>query len=542
MAAVLGREFAYDMLNAMAALEETLLQNGLDQLVKDELLYQRGRGRRSRYIFKHALIQDAAYHSLLNRTRQQYHHQVAKLLEEQFAELAQTQPELVAHHYTEAGAWEKAAAWWQQATTQALSRSANEEAISYLTQGIAAVTALPQAPARNVQELELQIQLAVTLIPVKNYSAPETVAAFSRARELCGLTGNRTHLITVNWGEYTGLLMAGKLDAALDKTLETLREAEQEDDVTARLMGHRSIGITSTQRGDLEVAQNNFEAALALYDPAQHRPLASRYGYDIKVAILSFLDQVLLERGYPAQSLARSEEALKAARDMAHPPTLAVALWAACFFHWFYGDLKAKSALVDELISLSEAHGLLMWASIGNACRGHLSMSSGPSETALADIEAAMNVWRSSATLFVPWFLTLLAQANGALGRRERGLACADEALSIINQTKERLFLPGVLQTKAELLLAGSTPDPTAAEASFGEAIRISREMNAHMPELRAVTRLARLWRQQRKPNEAHKLIVDCLDWFTEGFDAPDLIEAKALVEELKPSIGVGAG
>ena len=537
MGSVLGREFAYEMLNAAIGLEETVVRSGLDQLVEDELLYQRGRGERSRYIFKHALIQDAAYQSLLNRTRQQYHHTVAKLLEEQFPELAQPQPGLVAHHFAEACAWEQAAIYWQHATTQALGRSAIEEAVSYLTRGIEAVVALPDAPARNEQELEMQIQLAVTLVPVKNYSAPETMAAFSRARELCDLTGNRSHLITVNWGEYTGLLVAGKLDAALAKSLETLRQAEQEDNVTARLMAHRSVGITSTQRGDFEVARGNFEAALALYDPVQHRPLAYRYGYDIQVAILSFLDQVLIEQGYPVQARARYEEAMKAARDMDHPPTLAVSLWAACFFHWFYGDLEANSALVDELISVSEAHGLLMWTSIGRACQGHLSMLSDPSEAALAEIESAMNTWSVSAKMFVPWFLSMLAQAHGRLDRPERGLACIDDALGIVRQSKERLHLPFALQTKAELLLSGSTPDPSAAESILKESMQISREMKAQLPELRAAIRLARLWKQQDKAKEALKLLTDCLDWFTEGFDAPDLQAAQALVDELnKPA------
>ena len=307
-------------------------------------------------------------------------------------------------------------------------------------------------------------------------------------------------------------------------------------------MAHRGIGITSTQRGDFEVARNNFEAALALYDPAQHRPLAYRYGYDIQVAMVSFLDQVLLEQGYPAQAHARYEEAMKAARDMDHPPTLAIALWAACFFHWLYGDLEAKSALVDELISVSKDHGLLMWVSIGRACRGHLSMLSDPSEAALAEIEAAMNTWSESATLFVPWFLTLLAQAHGRLGRPERGLACLDDALSVIKQSEERLHLPGVLQTKAELLLAGSVPDPSAAESSLKQSMQISREMNAQLPQLRAATRLARLWVEQGKAKEAHKLLTDCLDWFTEGFDAPDLQTAQALVDELKQPADADVG
>jgi len=543
MGSVLGREFAYDMLKAVIALDETVLQRGLEQLVADELLYQRGRGQRSRYIFKHALIQDAAYQSLLNRTRQQYHHQVAELLESRFPELAQTQPELVAHHYTEAGAWEQAAAYWQQATTQALSRSANEEAISYLDRGIEGVVALPEAPTRDEQELELQIQLAVTLVPAKGWSAPQTVAAFARARELCHLTGNRSHLITVNWGEYTGHLLRGELDVALQKAREMLRGAERDDDITARLMAHRSIGVTSVHRGDFDSAREHFEGALALYDPVQHRPLAFRYGYDIRAALLTYLTHALLELGYPAQSLLRIQEALENARAMDHGPTLAFTLFNVCFFRQRYGGLEAQRALVDELIAVCAAHGLSAFGSIGVACRGHLSMLSEPSETALAEIEAGTNTWRgSSAQIIMPWFLTLLAQAYGALDRPERGLACLDDALGIVKLTNERLYLPGVLQTKAELLLAGPTPDPSRAEASFKEAIRISREMDAHLPELRAATRLARLWRQQDKSKEALQVVVDCLDWFSEGFDAPDLQAAQALVDELKPPVDAGVG
>jgi len=543
MGSVLGREFAYDMLKAVIALDETVLQRGLEQLVADELLYQRGRGQRARYIFKHALIQDAAYQSLLNRTRQQYHHQVAELLESRFPELAQTQPELVAHHYTEAGAWEQAAAYWQQATTQALSRSANEEAISYLDRGIEAVVALPEAPTRDEQELELQIRLAVTLVPAKGWSAPQTVAAFARARELCHLTGNRSHLITVNWGEYTGHLLRGELDVALQKAREMLRGAERDDDITARLMAHRSIGVTSVHRGDFDSAREHFEGALALYDPVQHRPLAFRYGYDIRAALLTYLTHALLELGYPAQSLLRIQEALENARAMDHGPTLAFTLFNVCFFRQRYGGLEAQRALVDELIAVCAAHGLSAFGSIGVACRGHLSMLSEPSETALAEIEAGTNTWRgSSAQIIMPWFLTLLAQAYGALDRPERGLACLDDALGIVKLTNERLYLPGVLQTKAELLLAGPTPDPSRAEASFKEAIRISREMDAHLPELRAATRLARLWRQQDKSKEALQVVVDCLDWFSEGFDAPDLQAAQALVDELKPPVDAGVG
>jgi tetratricopeptide (TPR) repeat protein len=258
---------------------------------------------------------------------------------------------------------------------------------------------------------------------------------------------------------------------------------------------------------------------------------------------LTYLAHALLELGYPAQSLLRIQEALENARAMDHGPTLAFTLFNVCFFRQRYGGLEAQRVLVDELIAVCAAHGLSAFGSIGVACRGHLSMLSEPSETALAEIEAGMNTWRgSSAQIITPWFLTLLAQAYGALDRPERGLACLDDALGIVKLTNERLYLPGVLQTKAELLLAGPTPDPSRAEASFEEAIRISREMDAHLPELRAATRLARLWRQQDRSKESLQLVVDCLDWFSEGFDAPDLQVAQALVDELKPPADADVG
>jgi hypothetical protein len=183
-----------------------------------------------------------------------------------------------------------------------------------------------------------------------------------------------------------------------------------------------------------------------------------------------------------------------------------------------------------------------MWVSIGGACRAHLSMLSDPTEAALVEIEGAMNTWSVSATMAVPWFLTILAQAHGRLGRREQGLACIDDALSIVKQSRERLHLPFALQTKAELLLAGSTPDSSAAESILKESMQISREMNAQLPLLRAATRLARLWVEQGKAQEALKLLADCLGWFTEEFDAPDLQTAQALVDELKQPADADVG
>ena len=534
IAAVRGREFAYSMISAVMSTDEAALRDGLRRLVDDELLFQRGRGDEARYIFKHALIQDAAYYSLLNRTRQQYHRTIAHVLETPAH--AQAQPELLAYHYAAAQAWQQAANYWGQAAAQAFSRSANLEGIAYLTQGITSLTSLAQTPERDQKELEMQIQLGVTLIPVEGYSAPRTVAAFARARDLCRVTGNREHLITVDWGEYTGHMLRGELDIAQEKTLETLRMAEDGGTVTARLMAHRSIGIVGSHRGDFEHARQHLEEALALYDPDLHAELALRYGYDVRAAVLSYLPHVVLELGYPAQSQTYSREAIKTAHETEHGPTLGFALFHACIFHQRYGDLEANESLVSELLMVCEMHGLSTFAPIGAACRGHLTMDAAPCEGAMSEIETAKNSFVDAALpgVFSPWFLNLLAQSQSTLERPEESLASIELAISIAKKNNERLCLPDVLQTKAELILAGSQPDTSSAEMQLQQAIQIARDMNARLPELRAATGLARLWRTQDRAQEARALLQSSLAWFTEGFEAPALRDASNLVDELR--------
>ncbi len=534
IAAVLGREFAYTMLSSVMQIDEIMLRDGLRRLVEDELLFQRGRGDGARYIFKHALIQDAAYYSLLNRTRHQYHCTIAQVLETR--DDAQAQPELLAYHYAAGQAWQQAANYWGNAAEQAFARSAILEGIAFLTQGITSLSSLDETAQRDQQELEMQVQLGVTLIPVEGYSAPRTVSAFARARELCRATGNREHLITVDWGEYTGHMLRGELDIALEKTQETLRMAEYGGTITARLMAHRSVGIVGSHMGDYEHARKHLDQALALYDPQLHAELALRYGFDVRATVLSYLPHVLFELGFLDQSQTYSSEAIRAAYDTKHAPTLAFTLFHALIFHQRYGDLEAHQSMVSELVSVCEQHGLSAFLIIGEACQGHLAMLEAPCESALNKIEMAKNAWVDEAVpgVFSSWFVHLMAKAENALGRSEEAIASIDLAISIAKKNNERLCLPEVLQTKANLILTGPHPDESAIERHLQEALDLARRMSAHLPELRAATGLARLWQTQNRAQEAQALLKDSLAWFQEGFDAPALKEASQLIDTLK--------
>jgi class 3 adenylate cyclase/tetratricopeptide (TPR) repeat protein len=277
LGAVLGREFAYEMLRALAGVEESLLQERLAQLVDTELLYQRGRPPRAKYIFKHALVQDAAYASLLKSTRQQYHQQVAQMLEARFPDTVETEPELVAHHYTEAGCYAQAVGYWQQAGQRAIQRSANVEAIAHLRQGIELLTTLPDTPARVQSELTLQTTLGPALMATRGYAAPEVAATYNRARELCEQAGDTSELFPVLWGMVVLYLGRAEHETARELGEQCLTLARRLDDQALLLEAHLALGDSWFHLGQLSQAHAHFEQGMRIYDPQQHHALAFRY-------------------------------------------------------------------------------------------------------------------------------------------------------------------------------------------------------------------------------------------------------------------------
>src|SRR5262245_9485729 len=341
LGAVLGREFPHDLLQAIAPQDEDTLQAGLAQLVGAELLYQRGRPPRARYIFKHALIQDAAYASLLKSTRQQVHQRIAEVLEARFPALVETQPELVAQHYTAAGCTEQAVHSWQRAGQQASERSANLEASSHFTTGIELLTTLPETPARIRQSLTLHLALGAALQIAKGHAAPEVEHAYSQARALCQQIGETPELVPILFGLWKFSLVRAQLHTARDLGDTLLRLAQQARNPALSVIAHYALGETWFCLGVLPAARQHAEEGIALYTPDQRRALAFRMGQDLGVACRDNVAETLWMLGYPEQALARLYEALALAHELSHPYSLAWAQWWVAFVLQLRRDVPA---------------------------------------------------------------------------------------------------------------------------------------------------------------------------------------------------------
>jgi predicted ATPase len=533
--ATIGRQFAYELLRAVSALDDTTLQQELATLVEAELLYQRGLPPQAMYLFKHALIQDAAYQSLLRSTRQQYHEDIAQALAERFPETAETQPELLAHHYTEAGLGAQAIPYWQQAGRRVLERSAHVEAISHLTKGLEVLKTLPDTPERTQQELDLQTLLGSALMATKGYAAPEVEHTYARARELCQRVGETPRLFPVLWGLWAFYLVRAELQTARVLGEQLLRLAQSAQDPALLLEAHYALGDTLFWLGELIPARTHFEQSVALYDPQQHSSLASLYGEDAKVTSLSYLSWILWRLGYPHQALQKSQEALVLAQKLSHAHSLAFALFFATWLHQLLGE---EGRLVQEraeaVITLSAEHGFVLWEAVGAILRGWALAEQGQGEEGMAQMRQGLAAFRATGTRTThAGQLALVAEAYEKGGQMDKGLTLLAEALEAMHTTGDRSWEAELCWRKGELLLALSTENQTDAEACFQQALAVARRQQAKSWELRAAMSLGRLWQRQGKRNQARQVLAEVYGWFTEGFDTADLQEARALLEAL---------
>jgi len=508
------------------------------------------------------LIQDAAYQSLLKSTRQHYHRQIAQVLEEQFPETRETQPELLAHHYTEAGLIAHAIPYWQRAGQRAVERSANVEAVADLTKGLELLTALPDTPERAQQELTLQIALGSVLVATKGYGAPEVEQAYTRARELCQQVGETPQLFPVLRGLYVVYGSRGELQLAHELGEQLLTLAQRQQDLALLLVAHFSLGFTLGDLGEFAPAREHLQQGLALYDPQQHRSLAFLYEQDFGVSCLGFMALTLWHLGYPDQALQRSHEALTLAQKLTHPFSLAAALGMAVIVHQCRREGQAVQQRAEALITLASEQGFALWVAWGSMLRGWALAAQGQGEEGIAQMRQGLTAFRATgAETPRSHFLALLAEASGKEGQIEEGLTLLAEALAVVHKTGERFSeaelyrLKGTLtlQSKASLgqvsdksrasqdkseITSPQHPTPSTqaeaeAEACFHKAIEIARRQQAKSLELRAVMSLSRLWQQQGKIEEARQMLAEIYGWFTEGFDTKDLQEAKALLAEL---------
>ena len=534
LGATLGREFAYELLQAVSPWDEGTLQRGLHQLVEAELLYQRGLPPQATYTFKHVLIQDAAYQSLLRSTRQQHHQRIAQALEAQFPETVTTQPELVAQHYTAAGCTEQAVVYWQRAGEHASDRSANVEAISHCTAGIELLKTLPATPEHTQQALTLYIALGAALQMAKGIGAPEVEHAYTQAYTLCQQVGETPELVPVLRGLYSFYLGRAQFHTARELGETLLRLTQRDHNPALAVLAHNTLGQTQLYLGALSAARLHLEAGIALDTPAQRRAPAFRMGNDPGVACRICAALTLWVLGYPAQALARRHDALTLAHALSHPYSLAqVRCWAA-YVSQFYRDVPAVHMQAEAAVALATEKGFPFWGAAGTILRGWALVIQGQGEAGMAEVRQGIAAYRATgAALLVPYYCTVLADVAAHLGHTEEGLQALAEAHTRMEQQEERWWEAEVCRLRGVLLLRQPGTPQAEAETWLQRALDVARRQEAKSLELRAAMSLSRLWQQQGKGDEARALLAPIYRWFTEGFDTPDLQEAKALLEEL---------
>ncbi|WP_376741468.1 AAA family ATPase [Sinorhizobium psoraleae] len=534
--AVIGREFSHQLLAAVSPLPEPELENSLDQLLKSELVFRRGVPPHATYVFKHALVQDAAYATLLRSRKQQLHARVAQVLREHFPAQAEAEPEVLAAHYTKAGLTDEAITYWLLAGRRATERSANVEAISHLTAGLELLAAQPDTPERAKRELLLQISLAVPLTAAKGYAAPETARAYTRARELCGALSDTTQLFPAMYGEWVYHMVKAHQRKARRVAQEFLHLAEQHGALDGIVVAHRTLGLTLLNLGQLAAAREQMEQVAALYDPEAHRSLAFRYGQDPRAVGLSFLAWIEWLLGYPDVALKHSQEAIDLARDLAHATTTAYALSVAPYVHHFCGDLAGTHKAAKAAVVFCEEERNPFWLAMARVIWGWVLAEEGDVERGLAELRSGLDGWRETdSTWLLPCYHALFAHALVQAGRSEQALEALDQALLTMRETDERLYESELHRLRGELLLRLSPQqNENRAEMEYLKALEIARNQAAASLELRAGTSLARLWRDQDKRPEARDLLAPVYRRFTEGFGTEDLARAKALLDALR--------
>jgi predicted ATPase len=447
----------------------------------------------------------------------------------------------LARHATEAGQIEKAALLWGVAGQRSLARSALVEAAAQINQAIDQIATLPASPALRREQIKLQVALITPIIHVKGYAAPETKAAAERARLLIEQAeargeppGDPLLLFAALYGFWTANYVAFNGDVCLDLALQFLALAEKRGTTAPLLIAHRITGVSLLSTGAIAEARAHLDRGITLYDPAEHRPLATRFGVDSGVSVLSYRSWTLWILGYPESALADVERALKDAREIGHAAVLMYALGHVSFTRMWEGNYAAARALLDELVALADEKGADQWKVFAMLAQGWLFAVSGKAADAVQMITSGISAWRSArSTVYIPLHLSHLTRAYAQLGQFDEAWRCIGEASTLVKTTKETWCEAEVNRTAGEIALMSPEPGAAKAEAYFERALAVAREQQAKSWELRAAMSMARLWRDQGKPQQARELLGPVYGWFTEGFDTRDLKEAKALVHEL---------
>lgn len=538
--AAIGRQFPHMLLAALVRKTTAELDADLDRLIAAGLLFRHGTPPYASYLFKHALVQDAAYSTLLREQRRVLHARIAEILESQFPEIAESQPELLARHYTKADLIEKSARLWGKAGQRSQERSALVEAAEQLSHALEQIATLPSTSDLRREQIVLQVALLNTLMHVKGYGAPETKAAVAQVRALIEQAerlgeppDDPSLILSALFGQWIVNFINFNGDVARELAARFLVLGEKEEAAAPRMIGHRTMASTLALMGDLVEARAHYDEALALYRPAEHRRLMTRFGQDLRVTCLAFRSMASWLLGYPDAALNDADCALTEARQIEHAATLMFTLNFPILVNTYCGNYHAANEHLKELVALADEKGAPFRKAEGVLRRGYILTLTGAAKAAEI-VTAGIDLWRSAgSTIFTPEQEFMLAIAHANSGQFDDAWRCIDKAMTAMHATKERWCEAETHRVAGEIALRSPQRDVAKAKAYFEHSLTVARAQQAKSWELRTAMSLARLLSDQGKREMACDLLAPIYDWFTEGFDTNDLRTAKALLGEL---------
>ena len=535
--AAIGREFSYELLAAsVGELGERALNEALDRLVEAGLVFQRGTPPAAIYLFKHALIQDIAYSTLLRRMRQDVHRRIAEALEARFSSLIEAQPEIAAHHFGEGLETGKAVAYWHRAGQVSVTKSAVREADTQLRRGLALLRSLPESDERKRRELDFHITLTTALMGARGYADPEIAVLLERSQQLVTETGGLGSALhfSVLYGIWVVAYVGGNAKRLLDFAREFQLLAESQAASGPCLIGHRLLGSSLMVVGNYREALPHLTLAASLYQPDEHREFAFRYGQDVGATALCYLAWALWHNGLLAQATLTADQAIRHAREFGHAHTLVYTLWHAATVSLLARDAVRVAALANEVVAMSAEHGFAMWLAYGNIFVGWAAARQGEVVAGIGQMRAGIAAAAATgARLFEPLFLGLLAEGLALDGSAAEALAQLDAGVAEAARTGNAAALAELRRLRGIVLQSLGAENDEEAESAFTQAVAEARRQGSRFYELRAATSLARLWRDQGRGAEARDLLAPIYDWFTEGFDTQDFKDAKALLDKL---------
>jgi predicted ATPase len=531
-AAVMGREFSYGLLAAVSSLAQNALREALNQLVDAELIFPLGTSPSARYVFKHALVQEAAYESLLKSKRRELHGLIAKALGDKFAGSVETAPELLAHHYTEAGIIEPALDYWLRAGQRAVERCAYVEASTHLQRGLTLVETLPEGEPRIRMEITFRVALGVPLLNVDGGTSPEVAENYSRAQGLCEELGETEQLFPVLWGLWFHYMLRSELRRACGLADQLLEVGWGRNDEALRLEAHHCQWASRFLVGELATALEHTERGIELYRAEDHHALTFTYGgHDPGVCARNVSALALWLSGYPERAQKRFEDGVGLARALGHSGTLEDESGMEVVLSIFQRDPHALVEQAEAMLEFSPREQVQDLQCLADGARGWAIFEQGEREAGLALMRESTKSWLGD-----PWNIALISLVVEALGRHgdvAEGLELVNETLKHVQHNHVHWWEAELRRVMGELLLVGTPNDPDSAKGCFEKAIEIAQLQGAKSLELRATVSLARLWQGQGKDREARDMLVPVFEWFTEGFDTPDLIETKKVLAQL---------